>query len=90
MGKIDLHLSIDAELFKRAEAAGVDPSEALEEALLARLDNGVRDQGRTFQGQDSTADARAAQWAAENADAIRDYNRRVAERGVFGEEWRRW
>ena len=90
MGKIDLHLSIDAELLKRAEAAGVDPSQALEEALSARLDSGVREQTRPFQGHESAAEARAAQWAAENADAIKDYNRRVAERGVFGEEWRRW
>lgn len=90
MGKIDLHLSVDADLLKRAKAAGVDPSEALEEALASRLDQGVHDQGQAFRGNDGAAEARAARWAADNAEAIKDYNRRIADRGVFGEEWRRW
>lgn len=36
------------------------------------------------------AEARAAKWAEENADAIEDYNRRIAERGLIGADWRRW
>jgi len=90
MGKIDLHLSIDADLLKRAEAAGVDPSEALEAALSSLPDRGVHDQAKASRGDDAAAEARAAAWAIENAEAIKDYNRRIAERGVFGEDWRRW
>ena len=29
-------------------------------------------------------------WLAENADAIDDYNTRVAKRGVFSDDWRRF
>jgi len=90
MEKTDLHLSIDADLLKRAEAAGIDPSEALEEALAARLDAGVRDQGRPFEDQTNDAEARATRWALENAEAIREHNDRIAERGLIGADWRRW
>ncbi|HEX7761759.1 MAG TPA: winged helix-turn-helix domain-containing protein [Caulobacteraceae bacterium] len=36
------------------------------------------------------SDRRAAAWAAENAEAIRVHNERIAERGIFGEDLRRW
>jgi antitoxin CcdA len=29
-------------------------------------------------------------WLAENAEAIDDYNARVAKRGVFSDDWRRF
>jgi antitoxin CcdA len=32
----------------------------------------------------------AKRWAEENAEAIRVHNERIAERGVFGEGFRRW
>jgi len=32
----------------------------------------------------------ARKWLAENEDAISGYNRRVAERGVFSDAWRRF
>jgi antitoxin CcdA len=38
----------------------------------------------------AAADARAAKWAEENAEAIEDYNRRMRERGLIGEEFRKW
>jgi antitoxin CcdA len=34
--------------------------------------------------------AEDAAWLAENADAIDDYNARVAKRGVFSDDWRRF
>lgn len=89
MDKRDLRLSIDADLLRRAEAAGVDPAATLEAALTQRL-QGVHEQGLPFEGRGAEADDRAAQWARENAEAIADYNRRIAERGVFGQDWRRW
>jgi post-segregation antitoxin (ccd killing protein) len=36
------------------------------------------------------AEARATRWALENAGAISLHNARVAERGLFGEDLRRW
>jgi len=38
----------------------------------------------------AAADERVRRWAQENSDAIRVHNARVAERGVFGEDLRRW
>ena len=60
MGKIDLHLSIDAELLRRAEAAGVDPSRTLEEALSARLENGMREHGQAFISETEGAETTGA------------------------------
>ena len=37
----------------------------------------------------SAAEARAATWAEENAEAIADYNRRIRERGLIGAEFRK-
>jgi len=36
------------------------------------------------------ADDRARQWAEDNAEAIKDYNRRIRERGVFSTGLRKW
>jgi antitoxin CcdA len=35
-------------------------------------------------------EAERAAWLAENAGAIDEYNARVAERGVFSDDWRRF
>ncbi|WP_374571771.1 type II toxin-antitoxin system CcdA family antitoxin [Phenylobacterium sp.] len=79
MGKAGL--KIDADLLAQAQAAGV-PAElvaehALREAILAT--SGA-----------AAADARAAKWAAENAEGIADYNRRLRDRGLVGDEFRKW
>lgn len=36
------------------------------------------------------AAARANRWAEDNAGAIKLYRQRIKERGVFGEDLRRW
>jgi antitoxin CcdA len=36
------------------------------------------------------ADRERELWLEENRDAIEDYNARVAERGVFSDDWRRF
>ena len=36
------------------------------------------------------ADDRARRWAEDNADAIKDYNARIARRGLIGDHFRRW
>jgi antitoxin CcdA len=35
-------------------------------------------------------EAAATAWAVENAEAIRDHERRIEEFGVFGEDLRTW
>ena len=39
---------------------------------------------------DDAAEERGRRCADENADAIGTHNARIAERGVFGEDLRRW
>ena len=72
--------NIDPDLLARALDAGVEVDAVLNDALRAalhRLDT-------------AGADARAAKWAEENAEAIADYNRRIRERGLVGAEFRKW
>jgi antitoxin CcdA len=78
MGKAEL--KIDSDLLAQAQAAGVPATEIAEEALRAAL----------RKADTVAADARAAKWAEENAEAIKDYNRRVRERGVFSDGLRTW
>ena len=88
MGKTDLVLRIDADLLRRAKAAGVDAAQVLERGLEAALDApGMAETAKPF---GDGPEARAARWASENAEAIQDYNRRIERRGVFGQDWRRW
>jgi antitoxin CcdA len=71
---------IDPDLLARAEAAGVSVDDVLNDALRKAV-------GRADK---AGADARAAKWAEENAEAIADYNRRIRERGLIGAEFRKW
>jgi antitoxin CcdA len=81
MGKAELKIQIDAALLDDARAAGVQIELVMEEAVRTALSS------RT---DSSAADARAARWAEENAEAIADYNRRILERGVFSDGLRTW
>ena len=72
--------NIDPDLLARAQEAGVEVDVVLNDALreaVRRLDT-------------AGADARAAKWAEDNAEAIADYNRRIRERGLIGAEFRKW
>lgn len=78
MGKIEP--KIDPELLAQAQQAGVPVDQVIEDALraaLRRLDDGA-------------ADARAAAWAVENADAIQAQKERIEQYEVFGEDLRTW
>jgi len=97
MGKVELHLEIDAELVALAEKKGVVLDAALEEGIrsaLAREETqppiGIVEAAAYQRSHPEEAEARARQWAEENAEAIRVHNQRIAERGVFGEDLRRW
>ncbi len=80
MGKLELNLHVDEELLAQAQAAGVRVEQIAEAALRAALSK----------ADPAGADARAAKWAEENAEAIEDYNRRIRERGLVGSEFRKW
>jgi len=71
---------IDPELLAQAEEAGVPVDQVIEEALRQAL----------IRADKAGADARAAKWAEDNAEAIADYNRRIRERGVFSANLRKW
>lgn len=77
MGKIELKIEIDADLLAKGQAAGID--------MARTLENGIRQATNAGAG-----DARAQKWAEENAEAIADYNRRIRERGLIGDEFRNW
>jgi antitoxin CcdA len=71
---------IDPELLAQAEQAGVAVDQVIDEALRSAL----------HRADKAGAEARAAKWAEENAEAIEDYNRRIRKRGVFSAGFRTW
>jgi antitoxin CcdA len=77
MGKAELKVEIDADLLEQAKATGVD-LDAVTEAAVRQAVKG------------DNPEARAKRWAEDNAEAIADYNRRIAERGLFGDDLRTW
>ncbi|MFN9926260.1 MAG: type II toxin-antitoxin system CcdA family antitoxin [Phenylobacterium sp.] len=78
MGKAELN--IDSTLLTQALEAGVAVDAVIDEALRAAI------RKRDPEG----AEARAAKWVEENAEAIAHYNRRVHGRGVFSDGLRTW
>ena len=80
MGKPELNFHIDDELLAQAAALGVKATQVTETALRLAISK----------ADPAAADARAAKWAEENAEAIADYNRRIRERGVFSTGLRNW
>ena len=83
MGKVEIRIEIDAQVLEQLRAAGVDVESLTAEALERAL-------GRQHAVADEGAEARAAAWATEHAEAIASHNRYVEEHGVFGAQWRRW
>jgi antitoxin CcdA len=97
MGKIELKVEVDAALLEQAKEAGVGLSAATEAGLRSAIESVQRGnrfsivEAATRQRADPTAAAeRAKQWAEDNAEAIKTHNERVAARGVFGDDLRRW
>jgi post-segregation antitoxin (ccd killing protein) len=95
MGKIDLHLAIDADLAAEAERRGVVLDEAAEAGIRQALERQLRPLDLVAAAAAQRADpagaaARAKQWAIDNAAAIKRHNEAIAERGVFGDDLRTW
>jgi antitoxin CcdA len=80
MGKPELNLHVDEDLLAQAQAVGVSAEQVAEAALRLAV----------AKADPAGADARAAKWAEENAEAIKDYNRRIRERGLFSDGLRTW
>jgi post-segregation antitoxin (ccd killing protein) len=70
-------IEIAEDLLLQAVEAGIDVNGVAEAAIRRALEH-------------TSGDERAARWAADNADAIEDYNRRIRERGVFSDGRRTW
>ena len=75
MGKPELNIGIDPALVEQARRLGISIAGMDERALRLHLQK-VDPAG---------AEARALRWAEENAEAINDHNRRIAERGVLSD-----
>jgi post-segregation antitoxin (ccd killing protein) len=93
MGKAELKLGIDQQLLELAEAAGVEFEQALEDGVrraLSRTEWSLVASARRKALDPEGGQARADQWAKDNAEAIKARNERIAERGVFGDSVRRW
>ena len=76
MAKVQVTLGIDADVLARAQALGLDLAEVLETAVGRFMPEGVAESGATFGA------------TGESSEAIADYNRRIREKGCFGDTWR--
>lgn len=97
MGKVELHLEVDAELLANAEKKGVRLDQALEDGIKAALQRPEADRAMTIveaaqhrKRNPINMDAAARQWAEENAEAIASHEKFIEEFGVFGEDLRTW
>ena len=80
MGKIELKIEIDSELMEHAAAVGLNVEALAERAVRLALQK----------ADPAGAEARAAKWAEENAEAIQAHRERIERFGVFGEDLRSW
>lgn len=76
----ELDLGIDPELLAQAKRLGISVSGMSETQLRLHLQK-VDPAG---------AEDRARRWSEENADAIADYNARIARRGLISDHFRKW
>ncbi len=80
MNKPAFKVEMDADLVAEAESLGVDVSRAsragVERAVILKRNAAKTDAERA---------AEAEAWAAENAEAIADHNRRIQERGLLSD-----
>ena len=81
MGKPEPNIHVDAALLARAEAAGISPEFIAEQAIRREM---VRRMTPEQQ------EARAKQWVAENAEAMKAQRERIEKYGVFGDDLRTW
>ncbi|MBL8555512.1 MAG: type II toxin-antitoxin system CcdA family antitoxin, partial [Phenylobacterium sp.] len=84
---VELKIEIDARLLERAQEAGIS-IEKLAEAELRRALADLDPDLARYRGLSDEQKARL--WGDENAEAIEAHKARIAEFGVFGEDFRSW
>lgn len=89
MGKAELKIEIDADLLETARQAGMPIERVVEDSFRRALAH-HGDLIAPSKLPKGAAEERAAQWASDNAEAIAEFNQRIAERGLISAEWRRW
>ncbi|MDQ0463609.1 antitoxin CcdA [Caulobacter ginsengisoli] len=89
MGKAELKIEIDADLLETARQAGMPLELVVEDGLRRALAHHA-DLVSPSRLSEGMGEERAKQWASDNAEAIAEFNQRVAERGLISAEWRRW
>jgi antitoxin CcdA len=75
MGKTELKIEIDTDLLAQAQAAGMSLAD-ITESIVRELKRASSDE------------AKARQWAEDNAEAIKAHRERIDAYGVFGEDLR--
>ena len=80
MGKVELDIGIDPELLAQAKRLGIAVAGMSETQLRLHLQK-VDPAG---------AEERARRWAADNAEAIKEHNERIARRGLISDHFRKW
>jgi len=81
MGKVELNIGTDLELIEQAKRLNISIASLDERALRLHLQK-VDPAG---------AEDRAKRWAEDNAEAIKDHNRRIEERGLLSDHLKpRW
>jgi len=97
MGKVELHIEIDADLLAHAKEKGVELAPALEDGIRAALSRAEPSRPLDLVAaaaaqklRPKEAEAAARQWAEENAEAIESHKRFIEEFGVFGDDLRTW
>ena len=95
MGKVELRLEIDENLLARARAAGAEPQAMLEAALRALPERvpslSLVESARLKALDPHGLGRRRLAWTEDNKEGVADFNRHVAEHGLFAESVpRRW
>lgn len=97
MSRIEVTVTVDEELFTLAAAKGVMIGFAFEEGLRAALSRpephrpvGIVASAEYQRLHPEGAEARARQWAEENAEAIAQHRKFIEEHGAFGDDLRTW
>jgi antitoxin CcdA len=81
MGKLEPNIHVDADLLELAEAAGISPDYIAERAIRREI---------ALRMTPEQQEARAKQWAEENAEAIKAHREQIEKYGVFGDDLRTW
>jgi antitoxin CcdA len=81
MGKSEPNIHVDADLLAQAQVAGISAEYIAERAIRREI---------LLRMTPEQQEARAKQWAEENAEAIKAHREQIEKYGVFGDDLRTW